>query len=261
MSTRALVVRSGENPFPFAPVPLSVEIVERVSHSIEPLREGVEQLDLPADLAIFTSQVAVRRLSEERGLMDLFRKAISRGRIAAVGAATAAALGKEGLAVAIVAAGSSESVLEDLPRHLEGQRVLLPRGQDASEELPAGLAQRGAHVLPIVLYRKVLRPRDGNFDLEIVERPFAAFCATSPAAARWLFEGIGAAPLERLRAIPAVTLGRFTARFLASRGIARVEISPEANFTSAARLLLALATGSPTGAEGVSGRVGEGAIS
>ena len=87
-------------------------------------------------------------------------------------------------AVAIVAAGSSESVLADLPHHLEGQRVLLPRGQDASEELPAGLAQRGAHVLPIVLYRKVLRPRDGNLDSEIVESPFAAFCATSPAAAR-----------------------------------------------------------------------------
>ena len=65
MSVRALVVRSGENPFPFAPGPLSVEIVEKVSHSIEPLREGVEQLDSAADLAIFTSQVAVRRLSDE----------------------------------------------------------------------------------------------------------------------------------------------------------------------------------------------------
>src|SRR5437868_153613 len=261
MSARALVVRSGENPFPFAPGPLSVEIVEKVSHSIEPLREGVEQLDSAADLAIFTSQVAVRRLSEEPGLLDRFRKAISRGRIAAVGAATAAALGKEGLAVAIVAAGSSEGVLADLPHDLEGQRVLLPRGQDASEELPAGLAHRGAHVLPIVLYRKVLRPRDDNLDSEIVESPFAAFCATSPAAACWLFEGIGAAPLARLRAIPAVTLGRFTARFLASHGIIRVEIAPEANFTSAAHLLVAVATGSPTGAEGGSGRVGEGAIS
>ena len=242
MSTRALVVRSGENPFPFAPETLAVEIVERVSHSIEPLRQGLEQLDGPADLAIFTSQIAVRRLSEERGLMDLFRKAISRGRIAAVGTATAAALGKEGLPVAIVAAGSSESVLAELPHHLEGQRVLLPRGHDASEELPAGLAQRGAHVLPIVLYRKTLRPRDGNLDSEIVESPFAAFCATSPAAARWLFDGIGAAPLDRLRAIPAVTLGRFTARFLASHGIGRVEISPEANFTSAAQLLVEMAT-------------------
>jgi uroporphyrinogen-III synthase len=242
MSARALVVRSGENPFPFAPETLAVEIVERVSHSIEPLRQGLEQLDGPADLAIFTSQIAVRRLSEERGLMDLFRKAISKGRIAAVGAATATALGREGLPVALVAAGSSESVLADLPLHLEGYRVLLPRGQDASEELPAGLSQRGAHVFPIVLYRKVLRSRDQDLDSEIVKRPFAAFCATSPAAARWLFEGIGPAPLERLRAIPAVTLGRFTARFLASHGIGRVEISPEANFTSAAQLLVEMAT-------------------
>jgi uroporphyrinogen III methyltransferase / synthase len=242
MSARALVVRSGENSFPFAPVPLAVEIVERVSHWIEPLREGVEQLDLPADLAIFTSQVAVRRLSEEPGLLDRFRKAISKGRIAAVGAATAAALEREGLPVALVAAGSSESVLADLPLHLEGYRVLLPRGQDASEELPAGLSERGALVFPLVLYRKVLRPRDGDLDSEILRNPFAAFCATSAAAARWLLEGIGPAPLERLRAIPAVTLGRFTARFLASHGIARVEIAPEANFSSAAQRLVEVAT-------------------
>jgi uroporphyrinogen III methyltransferase/synthase len=259
MKVRVLVVRSGENPFPFAAEPLAVEIVERVSHSIEPLREGVEQLDGAADLAIFTSQVAVRRLAEEPGLLDRFREAISKGRIAAVGAATAAALEREGLPVALVAAGSSESVLAHLPHHLEGHRVLLPRGQDASEELPAGLSQRGAHVFPIVLYRKVLRPRDQDLDSDIVKRPFAAFCATSPAAARWLFGGIGAAPLERLRATPAITLGRFTARFLASHGIARVETAPEANFTSAAQLLVAVAT--RKGAEGGSGRVGEGAIS
>ncbi len=261
MSARALVVRSGENSFPFATVPLAVEIVERVSHWIEPLREGVEQLDVPADLAIFTSQVAVRRLSEEPGLLDRFRKAISNGRIAAVGAATAAALEREDLPVALIAAGSSESVLADLPLHLEGYRVLLPRGQDASEELPAGLSERGALVFPLVLYRKVLRPRDHDLDSEIVRKPFAAFCATSPAAARWLFEGIGAAPLERLRATPAITLGRFTARFLASHGIARVEIAPQAIFAAAARLLVAIATGPPKMAEGGRGRVGEGEIS
>ncbi|HTD51756.1 MAG TPA: uroporphyrinogen-III synthase, partial [Thermoanaerobaculia bacterium] len=240
MSARALVVRSGENPFPFAPEPLEIEIVEKTSHSIVPILEGAEVLEQPAALAIFTSQVAVRRLCEEPGLLDRFRRAISKGRIAAVGSATATALEREGLPVALVASGSSESVLAELPQHLESQRVLLPRGEDASEELPAGLAQRGAHVLPIVLYRKVLRPRDRDLDREIVEKPFAAFCATSPAAARWLFEGISRDPLELLRSTPAVTLGRFTARFLASHGIGRVEISSEANFTSAARLLLAL---------------------
>jgi uroporphyrinogen III methyltransferase/synthase len=261
MSPRALVVRSGENSFPFAPQPLAVEIVEKISHSIVPLHEGVEELDCPADLAIFTSQVAVRRLSEERALLDRFRIAIANGAIAAVGRATAAALEREGLTVAFIASGSAESVLESLPKRLEGQRVLLPRGEDASGELPAGLAQRGAHLVPIVLYRKALRPRDRDLDREILERPFAAFCATSPAAARWLFEGIGSTPLTRLQATPAVTLGRFTARFLASHGIARVEIAPEATFAAAARLLVAIVTGPRKVAVGGSGRVGEGEIS
>jgi uroporphyrinogen III methyltransferase/synthase len=262
MTARVLVVRSGENPFPFASEPpAAVEITEKISHEIVPLSGGVDELDLPADLAVFTSQVAVRRLSEERELRKRFRSAIARGRIAAVGQATAAALERVGLDAAVVASGSAEAVLAKLPPHMAGQRVLLPRGEDASEELRAGLVQRGAQVASIVLYRKLPRPHDPSLDSEIVDRPFASFCVTSPAAARWLFAGIGDSALRRLQETPAVTLGRFTARFLASHGIARVEIAPEATFDAAARLLAAIATGPRERAEGGSGRVGEGEIS
>jgi uroporphyrinogen-III synthase len=236
---RALVVRSGENAFSFASKDSSVEIVERISHSIVPLREGIDRVGRTADLAIFTSQIAVRRLVEEQELFVRFQSSVAR--IAAVGRATAAALERVGLTPTLVASGSAESVLEQLPPRLQGQRILLPRGQDASEELPAGLARRGADVVPIVLYRKVLRPRDEDFDREILERPFGAFCATSPGAARWLFRGIDSGPLDRLRATPAVALGRFTARFLASHGVARVEIAPQASFAAAAQLLVMLA--------------------
>ena len=245
MNPRALVVRSGENAFPFAPKPLAIEIVEKVSHTIVPLLAGEEGLDQSADLAIFTSQIAVRRLFEEPRLLSSFRRALEGGRVAAVGRATANALTERGLAVTVIAAGSSEAVLEKLPTRLEGWRVLLPRGEDAGEDLPEGLIRRGAHVVPLVLYRKVPRPRDQNFDREIVERPFMAFCVTSPGAARWLFTGIGEPALEGLRRTPAVVLGRFTGRFLASHGVARVEIAPEATFSAAARVLVALALEAP----------------
>lgn len=241
MKPRVLVIRSGENPFPFAPEESPVEIVEKISHKIVPLTLGQEALQHPIDLAVFTSQVAVRRLFEEAGLLAPFRGAIRAGQIAAVGPATANALEARGMAPAIVARGSAENILEKLPSRLDGQRVLLPRGEDASEELPERLIQRGARVAPLVLYRKVARRKDPDIEREIVERPFAAFCTTSPAAARWLFSGLSEAALERLRRTPAVVLGRFSGRFLASHGIARVVSAPEASFSSAARLLAKLA--------------------
>jgi uroporphyrinogen III methyltransferase/synthase len=241
MRPRALVVRSGENPFPFAPETSAIEIVEKVSHTVVPLSGGDERLDQPAQLAIFTSQIAVRRLFEESHLLSSFRAALQGGRIAAVGRATANALRERGLAVAVLAAGSAEAVLEKLPSRLEGWRVVLPRGEDAAEDLPEGLIRRGAKVVPLVLYRKVPRPRDQDLDRAIVESPFAAFCATSPAAGRWLFTGIGEPALASLRRTPAVVLGRFTARFLASHGVARIEVAPEATFSAAAGLLVALA--------------------
>lgn len=241
MRPRVLVVRSGENPIPFASEPLSIEVVEKLSHTIVPLLAAEDALERPADLAIFTSQIAVRRLFEETRLLAMFREAIGGGKIAAVGPATAAALERRGLAAVIVATGSTENVLAKLPKRLEGVRVLLPRGEDASEELREGLIQRGALVVPLVLYRKTARPHDPELDREITERPFVAFCTTSPAAARWLFTGLTEAALERIRGTPAVVLGRFTGRFLASHRVARVEVAPEATFRAAAQLLATLA--------------------
>lgn len=241
MTPRALVVRSGANPHPFASGPLRVEIVERVSHSVEPFVSGGEALGPTAQLAIFTSQIAVRRLFEEKALLDRFREAISGGRVAAVGQATAEALRAGRIEPSIVAAGSGQSVLDRLPSRLEGWRILLPRGEDATEELPEALIRRGASVARVVLYRKIPRPPDPELEKEMLERPFAAFCTTSPAAARWLFGAVGEQALGRLRDTPAVVLGRFTGRFLAAHGITRIQVAREATFVEAASLLEALA--------------------
>ncbi len=245
MTARVLVVRSGENALPFSPETAEVEIVEKISHQIVSLGAEAGVFDEPADLAVFTSQIAVRRLTEDAALRAAFAAATRGGRIAAVGPATAEALARAGFPPAIVARGSAENVLEELPARLDGWRVLLPRGEDASEELPEGLLHRGARVLPVVLYRKVPRPFDRDVGREIVERPFAAFCATSPGAARWLLQGLSPAAAGTLRKTPAVVLGRFTARFLDAHGVERIEISPEATFSAASELLAALARGEP----------------
>jgi uroporphyrinogen-III synthase len=95
----------------------------------------------------------------------------------------------------------------------------------------------------VVLYRKVPNPRDPGLEKEIVARPFAAFCTTSPSAATWLFEGLGEEAIRRLRGTPAVVLGRFTRRFLESHGVSRIEVTEEARFAEAVRLLETLAAG------------------
>jgi uroporphyrinogen III methyltransferase / synthase len=238
---RALVVRSGMNPFAALAESPRIEIVEKSSHVIEPVAARADAIEGAFQLAVFTSQIAVERLASDPDLLAAFRRALTGGRVAAVGAVTAEALEHHGIHATMTAAGSADGVLELLPKALDGWRVLLPCGQDASEELPEGLRYRGAHVVPVVVYRKVPRPHDAILAKEILEHPFAAFCTTSPSAARWLFESLPEAAADRLRATPAVVLGRFTRRFLESHGVSHIEMTEEQRFAAAVQLLERLA--------------------
>ena len=238
---RVLVVRSGANPFARMPTASGIEVVERASHSIEPLEVSPSAFDRPADLAIFTSQVTVERLLSDDRLAPRLRGAVAGGRVVSVGRSTEAALRRHGLAPDVVARGSGESILDSLPSRLDGMHVLLPRAEDATPELPEGLTRRGAQVILLSVYRKVPAPPDGDLARQIVDRPFRAFCVTSPSAATWLFGGLTEAAALRLRETPAVVLGRYTRRYLESRGIARISVTDVPRFDSAARLLETLA--------------------
>ena len=232
MIPRALVVRSGAADFPRPPDPSLLEVFEKVSHRIEPMAAASDVLEEPAALAVFTSQVAVRIFFEDSERTRLFSQSLAKGRIAAVGEATASALRDFGVEPSIVAAGSGASVLDRLPKRLDGWRVVLPRGEDATVELAEALAARGARLRPIVLYRKVPEPSDPELNRDLARGGFFALATTSPAAARWLFTTATPAAMDRLRAMPAVVLGRFTGRYLGSHGIDRVETSREPTFDS-----------------------------
>lgn len=239
------MVRSGTRPFGRMGNAGSLAIVERVSHRIEPLLRGTEALSKPADLAVFTSQIAVARVFSDSRLSSRFRESLAGGRVVAVGPATARALARRGVTADIVATGSARGVLDSLPRELDGVRILLPRGTESKPELLAELTRRGARVALLELYRKVAEPGDPALDRDIVDHPFAAFCATSPSAAGWLFSGIGEAAAARLRRTAAVALGPSTRELLVSRGVERVEVCRPATFSEAARLLESLAGARP----------------
>jgi uroporphyrinogen-III synthase len=237
---RVLVVRSGEKPFLEAAGQPRVEIVERVTHDVASVEPEARALEGPFDLAVFTSRSAVAHGLEGRS-GAILRSLAGGAQRGAVGEATAAALRAAGLAPEIVAAGSAEALLAALPARLDGVRVLWPCGEDATPILPDGLADRGARVSRCVVYRKVARPPDRTLTTELLGAGFAAFCATSPAAARWLFRSAGADGAPSLRKIPAVVLGNATGAFLRRRGVERVEITAKPRFAEALLLLEALA--------------------
>jgi len=238
---QVLVVRSGSRSFLSENASLRVEIIEKVSHAIEPILRGEEALSEPADLTVFTSQIAVERIFGDERLAGLFRKAMSLGRVAAVGPATAKALARNGAAPDLIGSGSVQSLLALLPREIPDSRVLLPRGEDAGAKLPEELTRRGATIACLELYRKVPNPTDSDLEREILARPFAVFCATSPSAARWLFSGLGDGAAVNLRVTPAVALGMATRRELEAHGVQRVEEPRRSTFAGARRLLERLA--------------------
>jgi uroporphyrinogen-III synthase len=235
-----LVVRSGERPFP-VPRAGGLEVVETVSHAIEDVPADSDRLSGAFDLAILASRAAVERLFGRADLAGLVARLPKR--FLAIGPATAASLRARVGAGGTVdeGGGSASRLLQRLPFEMRGSRVLLPRGEDSSEELPRRLAARGAEVVALTIYRKIALPYDTRLDPEIVAGRFAAFCATSPSAARWLFGSASPDAREHLRGTPAVVLGEPTASELTRHGVRRIEIAEPPTFESAARLAVSLA--------------------
>ena len=113
------------------------------------------------DWIVFTSANGVRffmaRLRERGGdLRDL--KGI---RLAVIGPATAKMLVEMGLRVDLVPAEYiSEGVVQAFAgQDVRGKRILLPRAAEARDVIPAGLAQMGAQVDVITVYRTVASDR------------------------------------------------------------------------------------------------------
>ena len=239
---RVLVVRSGTRSFTDPGAGTDLEIVERVSHAIVSVALPADAFVEPADYVVFTSVTTVERLFMDESVRAALVRSAGGGQVVAVGSATGASLRQRGVPPAIVAAGSGEAILTHLPTDLDGRRILLPCGEDAANRLPEALVARGARVTRLDVYRKIPAPADPVLDREILKRPFAAFCATSPAAAFWLFSDRTEPAAQRLREMPAVVLGPSTRRFLEARQVGRICTTSEPRFPVAVALLGLLAS-------------------
>jgi len=181
-------------------------------------------------LLIFTSVNAVtwfvaRLRRKGKGPRDLRRV-----EVVAIGPATAAALGKEGVRVApLPERYRAEGLVRALGRRrVEGIRILVPRAAVARDLLVHALRRRRAIVEVAPVYRTVavrtgMRQvhaalRSGRLDL----LTFASSSAVEAFAGRF-----GAADRRRLRRVPVAVLGPVTARTARRRGF-RVTIRPSA---------------------------------
>ncbi len=110
------------------------------------------------DWIVFTSATAVAHFLDGVTSVDAL---IGNGaRIAAVGPATRAALEKWGLSVHAMPTTYRGSELANVLGELEGKRVLLPRSQQGSRDLPNALRAAGAQVEDFALYTPVDAPLD-----------------------------------------------------------------------------------------------------
>lgn len=162
-------------------------------------------------------------------------------RVAAVGPATAAAVGELGVEPAFVPDTHDGRALAEGLDGLDGQRVLLPQGDLASPFLADELRDRGAIVDAVVAYRTVSREPSGD-ELRELESADAIVLASGSAA-----RSLAAAPAdaERIGEAFLVCIGPRTAEVAVEEGL---RVGVVADDASADGIIQALTThfgGSP----------------
>jgi uroporphyrinogen III methyltransferase/synthase len=195
------------------------------------------------DWILFTSQNAVRFFCRRWTETGCERTAFSsgRGRVAAVGAATAQVIAAEGMRVDYVAkTRTGKSLGAELRDSVAGKEVLLPRSDRVDDRLPSALREAGARVTEVVAYR-TLRPE--KLDHEILTRvrhsEMDAIVFASPSAFHNLAALVPSAELAALsNRIQFATIGSTTTRALRDAG---VRVAIESNDSSSAGLADAIA--------------------
>ncbi|MBI3949262.1 MAG: uroporphyrinogen-III synthase [Acidobacteria bacterium] len=158
--------------------------------------EAIERLG-EYDWIVFTSSNAVDYFCQRLKSYGLS----SRPKSCGVGSATAEALTAHGLHADLIPEYyTAEGVLAAFPEHLNGIRVLFPRGNLARDTVPEGLRQRGAVVDEVVVYRTITADR---LDPLIVQRlqsgSIDVVTFTSSSTARNFVRLIGEKEIERLK--------------------------------------------------------------
>ncbi len=178
------------------------------------------------DWVLFTSSNAVQALERRVEQMGLRLDAIAGlPRAAAVGPATSDAAEAAGFAVEYVAADhSGVGLARELGKELRGKKVLLPRSDRASADLPTALQRCGAIVTEVVAYRN-LPPSSTDREKvhETLKDGVDGILFYSPSAVQNFVEFLGRERLGTLQGRTVmVAIGNATAAALSGAGIQRI---------------------------------------
>jgi uroporphyrinogen-III synthase len=190
---------------------------------------------------LFTSANAAHffaRRSRARGVEPRTAQSGSRPLfVAAVGPATSEAAAAEGFMVGHMAVEFQGAELAaELSAEVFGKRVLLPRSDQASDDLPEALRRSGAFVSDVIAYRTV--PCDAAAPETIAavrsgEADVISFFSSS--AFQSLAERVG---LETLRNVPLAAIGPVTAAAIREAGLTVALEAPQATSESFVAALL-----------------------
>ncbi|RAP77851.1 uroporphyrinogen-III C-methyltransferase [Paenibacillus montanisoli] len=185
------------------------------------------------DWLMFTSVNGVDYFFDWLSRLRIDIRSFHRARVAAVGPKTAEALEKRGLFVDVLPVKfQADELLGSLSGQLiEGQRVLLPRGDLAREVLPRELKAKGLIPVEIDVYETVLADNQDQETLELLKkRSVHVITFASSSTVTNLFEvlrRVGVSdPLELLQGIDIACIGPITAKTAEEAGLT-VTIQPE----------------------------------
>lgn len=192
-------------------LPIELPTIElRDPESFEPLDRAVRELEC-YDWLVFTSANSVAKFFARMEAAGRDARAI-RGRLCAIGPATAEELGRHGLLADRVAAEyRAEGVLEALAGEaLAGRRVLIPRAAVARDLLPRELEARGARADVVDAYRTVAPEIAPETLRRLVPQAFGGSGETGADLITFTSSSTAENCPAELRAIPAASIGPIT---------------------------------------------------
>jgi len=189
--------------------------------SWDPLDNAIRRLARYA-WVVFTSANGVEFFFSRLRRLGRNRRVFRSARLAAIGPATAAALRRRGVRVALV---PDEYRAEGLLRAFKverwrGKRVLLARAAQAREVLPRELRRRGARVDVVEAYRTVVPSASHSRLRRIFARRPDAITFTSSSTVKYFFALLGRGRARRaLAGVAVATIGPVTSRTARALGL------------------------------------------
>lgn len=187
--------------------------------SFDPLDRALRQLDT-YNWLIFTSANSVRALVERCAALGIGVVPPRSLKVAAVGAATAAAAVDAGFQITIVPESyAAESLIERLAVEIRGQRILIARASVARDVIPDALRAAGAEVNVVDAYRNVMPESAPDLLRLAVAAGIDAAVFTSPSSVTHLAEAAQKAGMKfPLAGVRAVSIGPITTQTLREAG-------------------------------------------